>query len=93
MKNSKFSKLLEIIHNTLKITLTPTYTCSTVPIFEPTQLVHLRLIKSFLNSQTEHDVEMKLTPIDFSHGVAEASRSSCLQTLGNQLIKRSPYIN
>ena len=44
------------------------------------------------NLQTEHDMEMKLTSIDFSHQVAEGSRSSWPQTLGNQLIDGSPYI-
>ena len=44
-------------------------------------LVHLRPIKSFCNSQTEHDTEV-LTSIDFSHRVAEGSRSSWLKTLG-----------
>ena len=37
-------------------------------------------------------MEIKLTSVDFSCLVAEDSRSSWLQTLGNQFIDRSPYI-
>ena len=44
------------------------------------------------NLQIKHDMEMKLTPINFSHQVAESSKSSWLQILGNQLINCSPYI-
>ena len=44
------------------------------------------------NSQTECNMEMKFISIDFSCRVAEVSRSSWLQTLGNQLINRSSYI-
>ena len=54
--------------------------------------VHLKLIKFFLNSQTEHDMEMKFVSIDFSSRVVEGSRSSWLQIQGNQLIDCSPYI-
>ena len=43
------------------------------------------------NLQTEHDMEMKLTSIDFSCRVAEDSRSSWLQILDKQLNDRSPY--
>ena len=39
---------------------------------------------SFYNSPAEHDTETKLTSIDFSHRVAYDSKSSWLQTLGNQ---------
>ena len=35
---------------------------------------------------------MKLESADFSRQVAKVSRSSRLQTLGNQLIDSSPYI-
>ena len=49
--------------------------------------------RSFYNLQTEHDMETTLTSIDFSRRVAEGSRSSWLQILGNQLIDRSPYIS
>ena len=55
--------------------------------------IHLRLVNlRFYNSQTKHDMEMELTSIDFSRRVAEGFRfrSSWLQTLGNQLIDRSP---
>ena len=45
---------------------------------------------SFYNSRAKHDVETKRTLIDFSRRVAEGSRSSQLQTLGNQLIDPSP---
>ena len=54
--------------------------------------VHLRLLKSFDNLQTEHDMEMNLTPIDFSRWGTECFTSTWLQTLGNQLIDHSPYI-
>ena len=37
-------------------------------------------------------MDVKLTFIDFSRQVAEGSRSSWLQTLGNQLFNHSPYI-
>ena len=47
---------------------------------------------SFHKLQTEHDMEIKLAPINFSRRVAKGSRSSWLQILGNQLINRSPYI-
>ena len=40
----------------------------------------------------EHDMEIKLIAIGFSRQVAEGFRSSWLQTLGSQLINRSPYI-
>ena len=50
-----------------------------------------KLIKVFYNSQTRHDVEMKLTSTDFSRRVAEGCRSSWPQTLGNQPIDRSPH--
>ena len=53
---------------------------------------NLRLVKGVYNSQTEHSMEMKLTYVDFSRQVAEGCRSSWLQTLGNLLIDRSPYI-
>ena len=43
---------------------------------------------NFYTPQTKHDMEMKLTPTDFSCRVTEGS---WLQTLGNQLIDRSPY--
>ena len=57
-------------------------------------VVHSRLIKAFIysSSQTEHDMEMELTTIDFFHQVTEDSRSSWLQILDNQLIDCSPYI-
>ena len=46
------------------------------------------------NSQTKHDMNMKLALLDFSRQVAEGCRSSSswLYTLGNQLINHSPYI-
>ena len=47
---------------------------------------------TFYNPRTEHDFEMKFTSIVFSHRVVEGSRSSWLQTLGNQLIDCSPHI-
>ena len=54
--------------------------------------VHLTLLDfSQLTNRTQCG-EMKLTSIDFSQRVAEDSRSSWLQTLGNQLINHSPYI-
>ena len=43
-------------------------------------------VKSFHNSQTNHDTEMKLTSIDSFRRVAEGSRSPRLQILSNQLI-------
>ena len=46
---------------------------------------------SFYNSQTKHNTKTKLTSIHFSRQVIEGSRSSWLQTLGNQLINCSPY--
>ena len=58
-------------------------------------MLRLRLLEiflSFYNAQSEHDTDMKVTLIDFSCRVTEGSRSSWLQTLGNQLIDRSPYI-
>ena len=36
-------------------------------------------------------MEMKLTPVDFSHRVAEGSRSSWLQIIDNELIDHFPY--
>ena len=42
------------------------------------------------NSRPKHDLKTKFTPIDFSHRGADGSRSSWLQTLGNQFIDRSP---
>ena len=46
------------------------------------------------NLWAEYDTETKLTctSIDPSRRVAQGSRSSRLQTLGNQLSDRSPYI-
>ena len=46
----------------------------------------------FYNSRTEHDIEMRLTSIDFSGQSAEGFRSSCLRTLSSQLIDCSPCI-
>ena len=46
---------------------------------------------SFCNSRSKHDMEMKLTSINFSRRVLEGSRSLWLQTLGNRLIDQSPY--
>ena len=54
--------------------------------------VHLTPVKVFTTRKTQNNMEMELTFIDFSHRGAEGSRSSWLQTLGNQLIDRSPYI-
>ena len=44
------------------------------------------------NSQAEYDTEMNLISTDFPHQVKQGSRSSWLQTLGNQLINCFPYI-
>ena len=46
----------------------------------------------FNNSWTEHNMDTKITSINFSCWGAEGSRSSWWQTLGNQLIDHSPYI-
>ena len=57
------------------------------PLVPPTSInvhIHSRLI-SFYDSQTEHALEMKLTPIDFSCQAVEDSRSSWLQTLVTDL--------
>ena len=58
--------------------------------------IHLRLIKNLIKSWTEHDKEFKLTctctSIKSFWQVAEGSRSSWLQTLGNQPINCSPFI-
>ena len=46
----------------------------------------------FHDSQTQHYMEVKRTSIDFTRQVTEDYRSSWPQTMGNQLINRSPYI-
>ena len=53
--------------------------------------VYLRVVNAFCNSQTEHDMETKLTSIDYSRQVAEGCRNSWLETLDNQLLVRFPY--
>ena len=45
-----------------------------------------------LYSIIEHDIETRLTSIDFSRQGTKGFRRSWLQTLGNQLIDRSPYV-
>lgn len=42
--------------------------------------------------RTEHNIGMKLRPVDFSRQVTPGYRSSWLQNLGNQSCKRSPYL-
>ena len=54
--------------------------------------VHLRLLQAFVTQEPKTIWRWKLTSIGFSRRGAEGSRSSWLQTLGNQLIDRSPYI-
>ena len=53
---------------------------------------HLKLVQVFLNSQTEHNMEMKRTSIDYSRWVMEDFESPYLQTLGSRLVDGSPYI-
>ena len=60
-----------------------------------TRSVYIRMFtEDSLKGFTTHkpnDVEINLPPVDFiSHRVAEGSRSSWLQILGNQLIDHSP---
>ena len=67
---------------------------NSLPVAECRSTVLTRSLEtplSFYNLQTERDMEARLTSIDFSRRGAEGSRSSWLQTLGNQLIDRSPY--
>ena len=51
--------------------------------------IYLKLLKVFNNSQTEHDMEVRFTSIDFSRKGTEGFRSTWLQTLDNQLINHS----
>ena len=48
--------------------------------------------RSFYNLQTDHDVKMKLTSIDFSRRVTKGCRSPWLQILDSQLIHHSPSL-
>ena len=68
------------------------FTCMQNILYKDAYMYALYTPSSFHNSQTEQDMETKLTSIDFSRRVTKESRSSRLQTLGNQLIDRSLYI-
>ena len=79
-----------LVHSTLKAVL---YDSKNLDIITTIQRAHsLETPSSFHNSRTKHNTETKLASIDFSRCGAEGCRSSWLQTLGNRLIHRSPYI-